>query len=48
MKTPCYVMLVCYVESSIDWAYVKTDEELKYITNVLLGDPTKGYEWDLY
>lgn len=48
MKTPCYAMLVCYVESSIDWTYVETDEELQYITNVLLGDPTKSYEWDLY
>ncbi len=41
-------MLCCYAESSIDWAYVETDEELQYITNHLLGDPAKGFEWDLY
>lgn len=41
-------MLVCYAESSIDWDYVETDEELQYITNHLLGDPAKGFEWNLY
>jgi len=48
MKTPCYAILVCYAENTINWSYIETDEELQFITNALLGDPTKGYEWDLY
>lgn len=43
MKTPCYVMLVCYVEGYMDWNYCQTDDELKFISDYLLGDPAEQF-----
>jgi hypothetical protein len=47
MKTPCFALLVNYVESYMSWEYIKDDDELEFITNRLMGNPDPE-QWDAY